>query len=85
MTRKYFKFWLSWSLHFFPLFPFQNLSEDAVNESRQHVDAFKEKYEYLQAEDKVLDKNFKKDFSDVPAVQADQLYRLFRRRPRFGN
>ena len=51
-------------------------------QSRKQVDAFREQYDILVAEDKVMDKAFKREFHDVPAVQVEQLYKLFRRRPR---
>ena len=51
-------------------------------EARKNVDAYREQYDILIAEDKVMDKAFKREFNDVTAVQQDQLYRLFRRRPR---
>lgn len=37
----------------------------------------------MLAEDKLLDRNFKRDFSDCEPY-VDQLYKLFKRRPRFG-
>lgn len=46
------------------------------------MDAFRGHYDDLNAEDKVMDKAFKREFNDVTAVQQDQLYRLFRKRPR---
>ncbi|XP_078310806.1 cilia- and flagella-associated protein 43-like isoform X4 [Crassostrea virginica] len=58
------------------------LTANALMESKKHVDAFKEQYDILNAEDKVMDKAFKREFNDVTAVQQDQLYRLFRKRPR---
>ncbi|KAK3096042.1 hypothetical protein FSP39_022384 [Pinctada imbricata] len=58
------------------------LSAHAMMESRKNLDAFKEQYDILNAEDKVMDRSFKREFNDVTAVQQDQLYRLFRKRPR---
>ncbi|XP_048745697.2 cilia- and flagella-associated protein 43-like isoform X3 [Ostrea edulis] len=58
------------------------LTATALMESKKHMDAFKEQYDILNAEDKVMDKAFKREFHDVTAVQQDQLYRLFRKRPR---
>ena len=60
----------------------QQLSALALAESRKHVEAYREQYESLLAEDKVMDKAFKREFSDIPGYQIDQLYKLFRRRPR---
>ncbi|XP_074642124.1 cilia- and flagella-associated protein 43-like isoform X2 [Tubulanus polymorphus] len=53
-----------------------------VSETRKNVEGFREQYEILSAEDKVMDKNFKREFHDVPGIVVDQLYKLFRRRPR---
>lgn len=64
-------------------FLFQALTATALMESKKHMDAFKEQYDILNAEDKVMDKAFKREFHDVTAVQQDQLYRLFRKRPRY--
>lgn len=52
-------------------------------ESRKNVDAFREQYDILVAEDKVMDRSFKREFHDVTALQQDQLYRLFRKKPRW--
>ena len=62
--------------------PLQHLASEAVNESRANLEDFRNEYEILVAEDKVMDKAFKREFHDVSAVMADQLYRLFRKRPR---
>lgn len=61
----------------------QNLSAEVLAESRKHVDDFREQYDKLVAEDKVMDRGFKREFNDVPAHYVDQLYKLFRRRPRW--
>lgn len=47
------------------------------------MDSFKEGYDILVAEDKVMDKGFKREFADLPALQYEQLYKLFRKRPRY--
>ena len=46
------------------------------------MEEFHEEYRNLEVEEKLLDKNFKKEFNDVPAVIADHLYKLFKRKPR---
>nr|CAB3230199.1 WD repeat-containing protein 96-like [Phallusia mammillata] len=51
-------------------------------EVRRLVDEYREVYDSVVAEDKMLDRGFKREFSDVPLSLADQLYKLFRRRPR---
>ncbi|CAC5420249.1 unnamed protein product [Mytilus coruscus] len=58
------------------------LTAQAMIESKKHLDTYKNDYENLQYEDKAMDKTFKREFNDVTALQQDQLYRLFRRRPK---
>ncbi|KAJ1140683.1 hypothetical protein NDU88_007031 [Pleurodeles waltl] len=60
----------------------KSLSSETLQEFREQVEAFRESYDNMVAEDKLLDKGFKKEFSDVPTHQVDQLYKLYRRRPR---
>ena len=64
---------------------FQQLSQQAYAEAKKQVDQFRDLYDNLQAEDKVMDKEFKRRFHDVAVWQQDQLYKLFRRRPRYVN
>lgn len=45
------------------------------------TEEFRDQYEQMVAEDKEIDKSFKKDFSDCEPF-IDQLYKLFRKRPR---
>ena len=52
--------------------------------ARKNVDNFKEGYDILVAEDKVMDKGFKREFGDLPALQNELLYKLFRKRPRYA-
>lgn len=54
----------------------------AVAEARRELDLFRDEYEMLMAEDKALDKAFKRDFSDQDPHAVEQLYKLFKRRPR---
>lgn len=44
----------------------------------------REQYDRMLAEDKILDKDFKRDFSDCEPY-VDQLYKLFKRRPRLDH
>ncbi|KAL8576297.1 hypothetical protein ACOMHN_006220 [Nucella lapillus] len=60
----------------------KQLANEAATESRNNMDEFRNEYDILVAEDKVMDKAFKREFHDVSAIIADQLYRLFRKRPR---
>uniref|UniRef100_A0A7N6ANC1 Cilia- and flagella-associated protein 43 n=1 Tax=Anabas testudineus TaxID=64144 RepID=A0A7N6ANC1_ANATE len=53
-----------------------------VLQHEEELELFHETYESLVAEDKVLDKEFRKEFFDVPAHVVDHLYKLFKRRPR---
>ncbi|XP_013839162.2 cilia- and flagella-associated protein 43 isoform X2 [Sus scrofa] len=55
---------------------------EVVRKSREDLDVYKEHYDNLLAEDKVLDRSFKKEFSEIPSHQVDILYKLFKRRPR---
>ncbi|KAM4748788.1 cilia- and flagella-associated protein 43 [Rhinophrynus dorsalis] len=55
---------------------------EVVKTFKTQVDAFREAYDNLVAEDKLLDRGFKKEFMDIPAHHVDQLYKLYKRRPR---
>ncbi|XP_055280687.1 cilia- and flagella-associated protein 43 isoform X2 [Moschus berezovskii] len=57
-------------------------STEAIQKAREDLDMYKEHYDNLLAEDKVLDRSFKKEFSEIPSHQVDILYKLFKRRPR---
>ncbi|XP_048464916.1 cilia- and flagella-associated protein 43 isoform X2 [Rhincodon typus] len=46
------------------------------------VDRFRESYDDLVAEDRLLDRGFRREFSDVSAAMVDQLYKLYKRRPK---
>ncbi|XP_022080756.1 cilia- and flagella-associated protein 43-like [Acanthaster planci] len=54
----------------------------AVMKAKRMVDSYRDTYDIRVAEDKVLEKNFRKEFPDVHAVLVDQLFKLYRRRPR---
>ncbi|KAK2163683.1 hypothetical protein LSH36_75g07025 [Paralvinella palmiformis] len=60
----------------------KNLADETVIQARKNMEEFHEEYRNLEVEEKLLDKNFKKEFNDVPAVIADHLYKLFKRKPR---
>ncbi|XP_039994475.1 cilia- and flagella-associated protein 43 [Xiphias gladius] len=55
---------------------------EEVKRHEEEVELFRETYDSILAEDKVLDKEFRKDFFDVPTHVVDHLYKLFKRRPR---
>ncbi|XP_023698358.2 cilia- and flagella-associated protein 43 isoform X1 [Paramormyrops kingsleyae] len=57
------------------------LAED-VRRAKEEVDAFRETYDDAVAEDKLLDRGFRKEFFDVPGLLIDQLYKLYKKRPR---
>ncbi|XP_016067689.1 PREDICTED: cilia- and flagella-associated protein 43 isoform X2 [Miniopterus natalensis] len=57
-------------------------TSEAIQKSKEDLDVYKENYDNLLAEDKVLDRSFKKEFSEIPSHQVDILYKLFKRRPR---
>ncbi|XP_010742471.3 cilia- and flagella-associated protein 43 isoform X1 [Larimichthys crocea] len=48
----------------------------------EELELFQEIYDSAVAEDKVFDKEFRKEFYDVPNNLINQLYKLFKRRPR---
>ncbi|XP_044133701.1 cilia- and flagella-associated protein 43 isoform X2 [Bufo gargarizans] len=60
----------------------KNQTSDLVKTFKAAVESFRESYDDLVAEDKLLDRGFKKEFSDVSAHLVDQLYKLYRKRPR---
>ena len=53
----------------------------SISEAKIRVEEVREQYEALVSEDKEMDKSFKRDFADCEPY-VDQLYRLFRKRPR---
>ncbi|XP_072095169.1 cilia- and flagella-associated protein 43 [Mobula birostris] len=53
-----------------------------VQETRMMVETFREAYDDLVAEDRLLDRGFRKEFFDVNAAMVDQLYKLYKRRPK---
>ncbi|XP_077604592.1 cilia- and flagella-associated protein 43 [Crocuta crocuta] len=57
-------------------------TSEAIQKAKENLDVYKEHYDNLLAEDKVLDRSFKKEFSEIPSHQVDILYKLFKRRPR---
>ncbi|XP_054839059.1 cilia- and flagella-associated protein 43 [Eublepharis macularius] len=57
-------------------------TSDAVKTARAQVDAHREAYDILIAEDKLMERGFRKEFSDVPTHHIDHLLKLYKRRPR---
>ncbi len=55
---------------------------NALVEAKHEMEIFRDEYEIMMADDKALDKGFKRDFSDQDPHTVDQLYKLFKRRPR---
>ncbi|XP_058242612.1 cilia- and flagella-associated protein 43-like isoform X2 [Hemibagrus wyckioides] len=60
----------------------ENEIRKRLNNHREDVEAFQETYDNTVAEDKLLDRRFRKEFCDVPRHIVDQLYKLYKRRPR---
>ncbi|XP_056327437.1 cilia- and flagella-associated protein 43 [Danio aesculapii] len=60
----------------------KNQIGEELKKHKETVDEFREAYENAVAEDKILDKGFRKEFYDVPGHSIDQLYKLYKRRPR---
>jgi hypothetical protein len=57
-------------------------SSIAKGDAKRDVEAFRDEYELLLADDRMLDKMFRRDFNDIDTHTIDTLYRLFKRRPR---
>ncbi|KAI6661537.1 Cilia- and flagella-associated protein 43 [Oopsacas minuta] len=57
------------------------VANERVNEIKEDLDNFTEMYASSQIDDKNLDRNFRKEHSDLEP-HVDALYRLFRKRPR---
>ncbi|XP_024916858.1 cilia- and flagella-associated protein 43 isoform X2 [Cynoglossus semilaevis] len=64
------------------LLAFKDDIGEEVRRREEEVELFHEEYDTIVAEDKILDKEFRKEFLDVPANIVDHLYKLFKRRPR---
>ena len=56
---------------------------NALAVAKREIEIFRDEYEIMMADDKAMDKGFKRDFSDQDPHTVDQLYKLFKRRPRF--
>ncbi|XP_074140961.1 cilia- and flagella-associated protein 43-like [Sminthopsis crassicaudata] len=52
--------------------------------ARDEVDTYRENYDNLVAEDKIIDRGFKKEFADLSSHHAEFLIKLFKRRPRMA-
>ncbi|XP_051815918.1 cilia- and flagella-associated protein 43 isoform X3 [Acanthochromis polyacanthus] len=61
---------------------YKDVTGEELKRHEHQVESFHEAYDRLVAQDKLLDKDFKKEFPDVPDQVADSLYKLFKRRPR---
>ncbi|XP_045438024.1 cilia- and flagella-associated protein 43 isoform X2 [Pipistrellus kuhlii] len=53
-----------------------------LDEELSTRETFLNNYLTKKQEEKVMDRSFKKEFSEVPSHQVDMLYKLFKRRPR---
>ncbi|XP_051508041.1 cilia- and flagella-associated protein 43 [Myxocyprinus asiaticus] len=60
----------------------KNVIGEELKKHKEIVDEFRDEYDNTVAEDKLLDKGFRKEFYDVPGHIVDQLYKLYKRRPR---
>ncbi|BFY97723.1 hypothetical protein BsWGS_00763 [Bradybaena similaris] len=57
-------------------------SAEAVAEAKKSLEICRNEYDTLQAEDKYLERSFKREFNDISAVIVDGLYKHFKKRPR---
>lgn len=53
-----------------------------LEESKKALEDEQQRYEIQCAEDRLLEKNFRKDFSDVHGPLYEYIAKAFRRRPR---
>jgi len=60
----------------------QEKASSDLLQAKKQLDEFRVEYDMLQAEDRALDKGFRKEFADQSNVMADQLYKHFRKRPK---
>jgi hypothetical protein len=51
---------------------------------KRSIDIFKEEYEKMVFEDKAQEKAFHREFSDVPQPLREQLFKMFKKRPKYG-
>jgi len=61
------------------------LQEKATSElvqAKKQLEEFRVEYELLQADDRTIDKGFRKEFSELSTIMADALYKHFRKRPK---
>ncbi|KAM4607453.1 cilia- and flagella-associated protein 43 [Polymixia lowei] len=61
---------------------YKNETGEELKKHKDSVELFRETYDNAVAEDKLLDKGFRKEFFDVPGHVVDHLYKLYKRRPR---
>ncbi|XP_055758385.1 cilia- and flagella-associated protein 43 isoform X1 [Salvelinus fontinalis] len=61
---------------------YKNEIGEELKKHKEDVEMFRETYDNVVAEDKLLDRGFRKEFFDVPGHVVDQLYKLYKRRPR---
>ncbi|XP_061545392.1 cilia- and flagella-associated protein 43 isoform X1 [Phycodurus eques] len=59
----------------------KKMGED-LQKFENEVESFQESYNNIVADDKAQDKDFRKEFMSVHKAHVDQLYKLFKRRPR---
>ncbi|XP_078080444.1 cilia- and flagella-associated protein 43 [Mustelus asterias] len=58
------------------------LKSQMTQNTKLMVDRFRETYDDLVAEDRLFDRGFRKEFSDVSTSMVEQLYKLYKRRPK---
>ena len=52
-------------------------------QAKKLVEQYRDTYDIRVAEDKVMEKNFRKEFPELNQIFLDQLFKLYRRRPRY--
>jgi len=64
---------------------FVTLQEKASSEllqAKKQLENFRVEYDMLQADDRAMDKGFRKEFAELSNAMADALVKHFRKRPK---
>ena len=59
-----------------------NLLQSNLEKGEKLLEDMEQDYRVLQDQDKVLDRNFKKEFPGLGFHQMDALYKLYKKRPK---
>ena len=60
----------------------QERATGELQQAKKQLESFRVEYEMLQADDRAIDKGFRKEFAELSNVMADVLLKHFRKRPK---